>query len=98
MKKMKSGGVTSEAMKKYGRNVARAMNQSGRAVGASAGDPWKSVSADQGSNTGAVGKIAKNTKAPDQAIVDEGTAPYKPTKIRGTGAATKGIMARGPMG
>ncbi len=26
-KKMAKGGVTSEAMKKYGRNVARAMNQ-----------------------------------------------------------------------
>ena len=27
MHKMAKGGVTSEAMKKYGRNVARAMNQ-----------------------------------------------------------------------
>jgi hypothetical protein len=98
MKKMKSGGVTSEAMKKYGRNVARAMNQSGRAKGPSTGNPFKSVSADQGSNTGAAGKMAKNAKAPDQAIVNEDTAPYKPTKIRGTGAATKGTMARGPMG
>lgn len=26
-KKMAKGGVTSEAMKKYGRNMARAMNQ-----------------------------------------------------------------------
>jgi hypothetical protein len=27
LSKLKKGGVTSEAMKKYGRNVARAMNQ-----------------------------------------------------------------------
>lgn len=91
-------GVTSENMKKYGRNIARAMNQTGRAVGKSAGDPWKSVSADQGSNTGQAGKIAKNAPAPDQAIVNNEFTPNKPTKIRGTGAATKGTMARGPMG
>lgn len=30
MKKMKKGGVTGEAMKKMGRNKARAMNQRGR--------------------------------------------------------------------
>jgi len=29
-KKMAKGGVTTEAMKKYGRNMARAMNQGGR--------------------------------------------------------------------
>ncbi len=91
-------GVTSENMKKYGRNVARAMNQTGRAVGKSAGDPWKSVSADQGSNAGPVGQMKKNAPAPDQAIVNNNGSPNKPTKIRGTGAATKGIMARGPMG
>lgn len=91
-------GVTSENMKKYGRNVARAMNQTGRAVGKSAGDPWKSVAADQDAKGAKEVKLAKNAPAPDQAIVDESTAPYKPTKIRGTGAATKGIMARGPMG
>ncbi len=91
-------GVTSENMKKYGRNIARAMNQSGRVKGPSTGNPFKSVSADQGSSTGPVGKVVKNAKAPDQAIVDERVAPYKPTKIRGTGAATKGTMARGPMG
>ena len=28
--KMKKGGVTSQAMKKYGRNMARAMNQRGK--------------------------------------------------------------------
>jgi len=95
MKKMKSGGVTSEAMKKYGRNVARAMNQSGRAKGPSTGNPFKSVAADQDVKAS---PIKKNVPAPDKAIVNEDTAPYKPTKIRGTGAATKGTMARGPMG
>jgi hypothetical protein len=30
LKGMKKGGVTSAAMKKYGRNVARAMNQKGK--------------------------------------------------------------------
>jgi len=91
-------GVTSETMKKYGRNIARAMNQTGKAVGKSTGNPFKSVAADQAAKSSLQVKMTKNTKAPDEAIVDEKTAPYKPTKIRGTGAATKGTMARGPMG
>lgn len=91
-------GVTSESMKKYGRNIARAMNQSGRAKGSSTGNPFKSVAADQASKAGKEAKVAKNAQAPDQAVVDERVAPYKATKIRGTGAATKGTMARGPMG
>lgn len=33
MHSMKKGGVTSEAMKKYGRNMARAMNQRGTSRG-----------------------------------------------------------------
>ena len=33
MHKMAKGGVTGEAMRKYGRNVARAMNQRGSARG-----------------------------------------------------------------
>lgn len=33
MHKMKKGGVASEAMKKYGRNLARAMNQRGTSRG-----------------------------------------------------------------
>jgi hypothetical protein len=37
-------------------------------------------------------------KAPNDAIVANEGSPKKATKIRGTGAATKGIMARGPMG
>jgi len=31
--KMKGGGVTGQAMKKYGRNLARAMNQRGHSRG-----------------------------------------------------------------
>ena len=37
-------------------------------------------------------------KAPNEAIVANEGSPKKATKIRGTGAATKGTMARGPMG
>ena len=33
LKGMKKGGVTSAAMKKYGRNLARAMNQKGSSRG-----------------------------------------------------------------
>lgn len=33
MHKMRKGGVTSESMKKYGRNLARAMNQRGSSRG-----------------------------------------------------------------
>ncbi len=33
MHKMAKGGVTGEAMQKYGRNMARAMNQRGNARG-----------------------------------------------------------------
>lgn len=94
----KASTPTSMDMKKYGRNIARAMNQTGRAVGKSAGDPWKSVSADQGSQTGKMAKMAKNAPAPDEAIVANEGSPKKATKIRGTGAAIKGTMARGPMG
>lgn len=94
----KASTPTSMDMKKYGRNIARAMNQSGRAVGKSAGNPWKSVSADQGSDAGQIAKMAKNAPAPDQAIVANNGSPKKATKIRGTGAAIKGTMARGPMG
>jgi len=94
----KASTPTSMDMKKYGRNAARAMNQTGRAVGKSAGDPWKSVSADQGYNPGNMVKMTKNAPAPDQAIVANEGSPKKATKIRGTGAAIKGTMARGPMG
>lgn len=94
----KASTPTSMDMKKYGRNAARAMNQTGRVVGKSAGDPWKSVSADQGSKPGNMVKMVKNYPAPDQAIVANEGSPKKATKIRGTGAATKGTMARGPMG
>ena len=94
----KASTPTSMDMKKYGRNAARAMNQTGRVVGKSAGDPWKSVSADQGSNPGNMVKMIKNAPAPDQAIVANEGSPKKATKIRGTGAAIKGTMASGPMG
>ena len=33
LKGMKKGGVTGEAMRKYGRNLARAMNQKGSSRG-----------------------------------------------------------------
>jgi hypothetical protein len=88
-------GVTNENLKKYGRNIARAMNQTGKAVGKSAGNPF--ASGDSGKEPQVQG-MKKNVPAPDQAIVNNEGTPNKPTKIRGTGAATKGTMARGPMG
>lgn len=97
----KASTPTSMDMKKYGRNAARAMNQTGRAVGKSAGDPWKSVSYDQDVKASPFMKYGPDgmtVKAANQAIVANEGSPKKATKIRGTGAATKGTMARGPMG
>ena len=86
---------TSMDMKKYGRNIARAMNQTGGSVySKTLPQPFNVVDdydmkpvADRGVRP-----------APDKAIVPPNGSPKKATKIRGTGAATKGTMARGPMG
>ncbi len=93
--KGKAHSPTSMDMKKYGRNIARAMNQTGGSgVGKKTGTPYKIV--DDYDMKPEADKGIRN--APDQAVVANEGSPKKTTKIRGTGAATKGTMARGPMG
>jgi hypothetical protein len=84
---------TSEDMRKYGRNMARAMNQK------SARKATKGFSFPVGEyNTPEPKQMPHNQKAGTEALVPPDGSPRKATKIRGTGAATKGTMARGPMG
>jgi hypothetical protein len=84
---------TSEDMRKYGRNMARAMNQkSARKATKNFPFPVGEASVSEPK------QMARDQKAPDEAIVPTDGYPRKATKIRGTGAATKGTMARGPMG
>jgi hypothetical protein len=95
--KGKAHTPTSMDMKKYGRGIARAMNQTGGAVyGKKTPDGVKTVDASAYDLKPVANKGATN--APNQAIVANEGSPKKATKIRGTGAATKGTMARGPMG
>jgi hypothetical protein len=95
--KGKAHTPTSMDMKKYGRNVARAMNQTGGAVyGKKTPDGVKTVDASAYDLKPVADKGIQ--KAPNDAIVANEGSPKKATKIRGTGAAIKGIMARGPMG
>jgi hypothetical protein len=95
--KGKAHTPTSMDMKKYGRNIARAMNQTGGAVyGKKTPDGVKAVDASAYDLNPVADKGTRN--APNQAIVANNGSPKKATKIRGTGAATKGTMARGPMG
>lgn len=84
---------TSEDMRKYGRNMARAMNQkSARKATKPFPFPVGEASVSEPK------QMPHNENAPDNAVVPDGGYPRKATKIRGTGAATKGTMARGPMG
>lgn len=84
---------TSEDMRKYGRNMARAMNQK------SAKKVTKGFSFPVGEASVSEPKqMPHNQKADAEALVPPDGSPRKATKIRGTGAATKGTMARGPMG
>jgi hypothetical protein len=95
--KGKAHTPTSMEMKKHGRNIARAMNQTGGAAyGKKTPDGVKAVDASAYDLKPVANKGVTN--APNQAIVANEGSPKKATKIRGTGAATKGIMARGPMG
>jgi hypothetical protein len=93
--KGKSRTPTSMDMKKYGRNIARAMNQvGGNVYGKKLPAPYKVVD-----DYNALPVPSKGIQpAPDQAIVANEGSPKKTTKIRGTGAATKGTTASGPMG
>ena len=84
---------TSKDMLKYGRNMARAMNQK------SARKATKPFPFPVGEAKVTEPKqMPHNQKADNEAIVANEGSPRKATKIRGTGAATKGTMARGPMG
>ena len=91
--KTKVSGPTTQDMLKYGRNMARAMNQK------SARKATKPFSFPVGEASVSEPKqMPHNQPAEDDAIVANEGSPRKATKIRGTGAATKGTMARGPMG
>lgn len=95
--KGKARTPTSMEMKTLGRNIARAMNQTGGNVyGKKTPDGVKTVDANSYKAEPVASKGIQ--KAPDDAIVANDGSPKKLTKIRGTGAATKGTMARGPMG
>jgi hypothetical protein len=84
---------TSKDMLKYGRNMARAMNQK------SARKSTKPFPFPVGEAKVTEPKqMPHDEMADDNAIVPNEGSPRKAIKIRGTGAATKGTMARGPMG
>jgi hypothetical protein len=84
---------TSKDMLKYGRNMARAMNQK------SARKATKPFPFPVGeSKVSEPKQMPHDEMADNEAIVPTDGYPRKATKIRGTGAATKGTMARGPMG
>jgi len=84
---------TSEDMRKYGRNMARAMNQkSARKATKNFPFPVGEASVSEPK------QMPHDQKADTEALVPPNGSPRKATKIRGTGAATKGTMARGPMG
>jgi hypothetical protein len=95
--KGKTHTPTSMDMKKHGRNIARAMNQTGGNVyGKKTPDGVNTVDASAYDLKPVTDKGIQ--KAPNAAIVANEGSPKKATKIRGTGAATKGTMAHGPMG
>lgn len=95
--KGKARTPTSMEMKARGRNIARAMNQvGGNVYGKKTPDGVKTVDASAYDMKPVAEKGIQ--KAPNEAVVPRDGSPKKATKIRGTGAATKGTMARGPMG
>ena len=96
--KSKVSSPTGQDMRKYGRNMARAMNQTHSLSGGSKKTaPLPYAIGDAKFPAPTVMKHGDNP-APNAAEVAVNGSPKKATKIRGTGAATKGTMARGPMG
>lgn len=92
--KGKCHSPTSASMKQYGRGMARVVNQ--------VGGSGKVPKSPQHNQIGAEPKITvvenKGIQpAPPAMVMNDGT-PKRDIKIRGTGAATKGVTARGPMG
>ena len=73
-------GVTSENMKKYGRNIARAMNQTGGSgVGKKTGTPYKVVDgydmkpeADKGIRNAPDQAVVANEGSPEEGHEDSG--------------------------
>ena len=63
------------------------------------GKPGTGAKVMQDPNTRAANKMTHKTATPRVSAGDPGANDVKTTgiKIRGTGAATKGVMARGPM-
>jgi hypothetical protein len=63
------------------------------------GKPGTGAKVMQDPNTLAANKMTRYTAAPRVSAGDPGAANVKTTgiKMRGTGAATKGLMSRGPM-
>ena len=94
----KVSSPTGQDMRKYGRNLARAMNQTHSLPKASKKTaPMPYAVGDAKFPAPEVMKHGDNSVTPTAEVVVNGT-PKKQMKIRGTGAATKGIMSRGPMG
>ncbi len=96
--KTKVSSPTGQDMRKYGRNLARAMNQTHSLPAASKKTaPMPYAVGDAKFPAPEVMKHGDNKVTPPAEVAVNGS-PKKATKIRGTGAATKGTMARGPMG
>lgn len=96
--KTKVSSPTGQDMRKYGRNLARAMNQTHSLPAASKKTaPMPYAVGDAKFPAPEVMKHGDNSVTPTAEVAVNGT-PKKQMKIRGTGAATKGIMSRGPMG
>ena len=96
--KTKVNSPTGQDMRKYGRNLARAMNQThSLAVGSKKAAPMPYAVGDAKFPAPEVMKHGDNKVTPGAEVPVNGS-PKKATKIRGTGAAIKGTMSRGPMG
>ena len=98
MKSSKVSSPTGQDMRKYGRNLARAMNQTHSLPSASKKvAPMPYSIGDAKFPAPEVMKHGENKTSVSAEVAVNGT-PKKAMKIRGTGAATKGTMSRGPMG
>lgn len=94
----KVSSPTGQDMRKYGRNLARAMNQTHSLPKAGKKTaPMPYAVGDAKFPAPEVMKHGDNKVNVSAEVAVNGT-PKKDTKIRGTGAAIKGITARGPMG
>lgn len=96
--KTKVSSPTGQDMRKYGRNLARAMNQThSLPTHSKKVAPMPYAVGDAKFPAPEVMKHGDNKVVPTAEVAVNGS-PKKAIKTRGTGAATKGIMSRGPMG